>query len=244
MPGDPGQLADEVLRTAGPEVLAGHHLWIHAPVTAIGAAAATQNGDNGVQIGAIPIVFQAQVALVDGRDERQLIQVFDVPALRVVANALRGAVTQAGDVGQVPARGERACQVPQRVVVLAAGDRVECRPRAQGLSGERCDMRTDSNQEGTGGVFQRCRGALVYGHGRCRRVQDDQLWLEVAGFRNDRGARQTAGHGVAQTNFSAVFFEHTGRVCQPVWIVQRTAAPHGRAARGARQGPRERRIQE
>src|ERR1700761_4247384 len=74
------------------------------------------------------IVLDGEVALVDGRDERQLVHILENMARRIVADCTRGiAIRQTGDAMPIATLGN----FPDREVELIAGDEVDRRRGGQ-----------------------------------------------------------------------------------------------------------------
>ena len=169
----PFQLVDDVADAARAVVVAADGLRPQAEGAARFAAAPGVERQIGVPQIADEIVLDLEIALVDRRDERQLVHVVQDGALGVVDDAAVAlAIRQAGDAAEVAA----LRHLLDGEIELVAGDEIELlagRKRARGIDR---DLGADHADLEIGiGRLQRADGLHVGGKRRRRGVQHHEI---------------------------------------------------------------------
>ena len=169
-------------------------------------------------------------------DERQGIQVGDRrPVWVVVHGAIVPPVAHAGDRSQALSARYGPGHVAHGIVILAPGDRIQCRAHLQALGRQRRHVGTDHEHKGAWHpAFDGLGHGDVVVDAGCARLEHHQLWLLVVGQAEQASQVEAGRRRIDQFHREPLPFQHAGRIGQPERIVEHTALDHSWATLRAR----------
>lgn len=240
------QLVHHVFGGAPAETVPVQGLGNHAVAAAVGAAAAAQNHDEGVQVRTVEVLLVAavQVLAVDLRHPGQLVQVLDLRTFGLEIHAVAVAEGEAGNALDIlDIAPQVAGQVPRGVVRLANDHEIQAGFHFHGFQGLGRGVGTHDGHLGGGqGFLDGVDYLEVVQNAGGAGTANDQLGVKFLDAFQSLGEVQLHGGAVDQLNLVAVCLGCACRIAQEHGPVEGRGLGHAGAAGLAAEHGMERRI--